>query len=205
MTTISIITLLAIMIVLAAIPSASVALVVTRSVTLGMKNGISVACGILLGDLIFVTLAILGMGVLAETMGSFFVILRYAGGAYLVWLGYSLIRSKGDVNLIRSDASKLSLFASFASGLLLTLGDIKAILFYASLFPAFVDMATLRASDIIGIVVVTIIAVGGVKIFYAYSAQRIAKRFQNQKAQKLTKTTAGCCMMGAGAYIITKA
>ena len=204
MTTISIITLLVTMIVLAAIPSASVALVVTRSLTLGIKNGISVACGIVLGDLIFVTLAILGMGVLAETMGSFFVILRYLGGAYLVWLGYSIVRSKGEVNLIRSDTSKLSLFASFASGLLLTLGDIKAILFYASLFPAFLDMATLRASDIVGIVVVTIIAVGGVKIFYAYSAQRLARRFKNKKAQKLIKTSAGCCMIGAGAYIITK-
>lgn len=193
------------MVVLAAIPSASVALVVTRSATLGIQNGILVACGIVLGDLIFVALSILGMGFLAETMGSFFVILRYVGGAYLIWLGFSLLRSNGKVNLIQSDTSKLSLLASFASGLLLTLGDIKAILFYASLFPAFIDMSNLRVSNIVAIVVVTIIAVGGVKVFYAYSAQRIAKRFQNQKAQKLTKSTAGCCMVGAGVYIITKA
>lgn len=193
------------MVVLAAIPSASVALVVTRSATLGIQNGILVACGIVLGDLIFVALSILGMGYLAETMGSFFVILRYVGGAYLIWLGFSLLRSNGKVNLIQSDTSKLSLLASFASGLLLTLGDIKAILFYASLFPAFIDMSNLRVSNIVAIVVVTIIAVGGVKVFYAYSAQRIAKRFQNQKAQKLTKSTAGCCMIGAGVYIITKA
>ncbi|MDA3834918.1 MAG: LysE family translocator [Spirochaetales bacterium] len=205
MTTISIITLLATMVVLAAIPSASVALVVTRSVTLGIRNGISVACGIVLGDLIFVALAILGMSFLAETMGSFFVILRYIGGAYLVWIGFNLVRSNGRVNLIRSDASKLSLLASFVSGLLLTLGDIKAILFYASLFPAFVNMSSLRVRDIVGIVAVTIIAVGGVKIFYAYSAQGIANRFQNRKAQKLTQTTAGYCMVGAGAYIIIKA
>ena len=96
------------MVVLAAIPSASVALIVTRSATLGIKNGILVACGIVLGDLIFVALAILGMSFLAETMGSFFVIFRYVGGAYLVWLGFSLIRSNEKVNLIQSDASKLS-------------------------------------------------------------------------------------------------
>jgi threonine/homoserine/homoserine lactone efflux protein len=69
MTATSIISLLVTMLILAAIPSASVALVVTRSATLGIKNGISVACGIVLGDLIFVALAILGMSVLAETMG----------------------------------------------------------------------------------------------------------------------------------------
>ncbi|GAB5561516.1 MAG: LysE family translocator [Synoicihabitans sp.] len=205
MTLISIITLLATMVVLAAIPSASVALVVTRSVTYGVRNGISVACGIVMGDLVFVALAILGMGFLAETMGSFFVVLRYVAGAYLIWLGVTIIRSKDKVNLTQPDVSKLSLLASFVSGLLLTLGDIKAILFYASLFPAFVDMTNLRASEVVGIVVVTIVAVGGVKIFYALSAQQIAQRFQNPKAQKLTKSTAGCCMVGAGAYIITKA
>jgi len=204
MTILSIITLLITLVVLAAIPSASVALVVTRSVTHGIRNGILVACGIVLGDLIFVALAILGMSVLAETMGSFFVILRYLGGAYLIWLGIGLVRSRGTVNLVSPDRSKLSLLASFVSGFLLTLGDIKAILFYASLFPAFVDMSSLRVSDIVGIVAVTILAVGSVKILYACSAQRIAQRLQSEKAHKLTQTTAGICMLGAGAYVVTK-
>lgn len=204
MTIFSTLSLLLTMIVLAAIPSASVALVVTRSATLGVANGIMVACGVVVGDLIFVALAILGMGFLAEAMGSFFVVLRYAGGAYLIWLGFNLLRSSGEVNLLRPSVSKLSFLASFSSGLFLTLGDIKAILFYASLFPAFVDMSSLRGTDIAGIIVVTILAVGGVKVFYAYAAQRIARRFQNRKAQRLSQATAGCCMIGAGAYIITK-
>jgi len=148
------------MLVLAAIPSASVALVVTRSATLGVTNGIAVALGIILGDLVFVTLAILGMSFLAETMGSFFAVLRYAGGAYLIWLGVTLLRSKQQMELTREYSSKLSLAASFISGLFLTLGDIKAILFYASLFPAFVDMSSLSANDMIGIVIVTILGVG---------------------------------------------
>jgi len=193
------------MLLLAAIPSASVGLVVTRSATLGVTNGISVALGIVLGDLVFVALAILGMSFLAETMGSFFTILRYAGGAYLIWLGVTLLRSKKEMNLSESNSSKLSLAASFMSGLFLTLGDIKAILFYASLFPAFVDMSNLRASEIIAIVIVTIFAVGGVKIFYALAAQKITARFRSRNSQKLARTSAGCCMVGAGTYIITKA
>lgn len=193
------------MLVLAAIPSASVALVVTRSVTLGVTNGIAVALGIVLGDLVFVTLAILGMSFLAETMGAFFAVLKYAGGAYLIWLGVTLLRSKKEMELTREDSSKLSLAASFISGLFLTLGDIKAILFYASLFPAFVDMSSLRTTDIIGIVIVTILGVGGVKIFYALAAQRIATRLRGRKSRKLVRISAGCCMIGAGTYIMTKA
>ena len=193
------------MLVLAAIPSASVALVVTRSATLGVKNGISVALGIVLGDLVFVALAILGMSFLAETMGSFFAVLRYAGGAYLIWLGVTLLRSKREINLIEGSPSKLSLAASFISGLFLTLGDIKAILFYASLFPAFVDMSSLVVSDVIGIVIVTILAVGGVKIFYVFAARRIAARFRHRNSQTLARNSAGCCMIGAGTYVIMKA
>jgi len=192
------------MLVLAAIPSASVALVVTRSATLGVANGISVACGIVLGDLVFVALAILGMGLLAEVMGSFFAVLRYIGGAYLVWLGCKLLRSKNNLDLIQSDSSHWSVLTSFISGLLLTLGDIKAILFYASMFPAYVDMSSLRTGDVAQIVLVTILAVGSVKIFYAYAAQGIVKRVQNRKAQKIVRSAAGGCLVGAGTYVLIK-
>ncbi len=205
MTAISIVTLLATMLILAAIPSASVALVVTRSATLGIANGVMVACGIVLGDLVFVVLAILGMSFLAESMGGFFAILKYIAGGYLLWLGFNLLRTRKKINIVEGDQSKLSLAASFTSGLLLTLGDLKAILFYASLFPAFVDMSTLTVADITGIVLVTIVAVGGVKIFYAFTAQRIVQRFRNRNSQKLARSTAGCCMIGVGTYIIIKA
>ncbi|NJL55429.1 LysE family translocator [bacterium] len=192
------------MLLLAATPSASVVLVITRSVTLGVANGISVACGIVLGDLVFVALAILGMSILAESMGALFVVLRYIGGGYLIWLGFTLLRPKREIDLIKENSSKWSLSASFISGLLLTLGDIKAILFYASLFPAFVDMSNLSIIDIAGIVSITVMAVGGVKVFYAFAARRIAERFRNRQLQNLARSTAGCCMIGAGAYIVTK-
>jgi threonine/homoserine/homoserine lactone efflux protein len=205
MNSLSIIALFGTMVLLAAIPSSSVALVLTRSVTLGVGNGISVALGIVFGDLVFVALAILGMSFLAETMGSFFAFVRYAGGAYLIWLGVTLLRSKKTIHPTETSPSKLSHAASFLSGLLLTLGDVKAILFYASLFPAFVDMDSLSAPDMAGIAVVTILAVGGVKIFYAFAARTIAARFRDRNAQRLARKSAGCCMIGAGTYIIMKA
>lgn len=204
MTTLSIVTLLAMMLLLAAVPSASVGLVIARSATLGVANGIAVACGIVLGDLLFVALGILGMSFLAESLGGLFVILRYIGGAYLIWLGFTLLRARREMGLAKRSPSKLSMAASFTSGLLLTLGDLKAILFYASLLPVFVDMASLTAVDIVWIVAVTIVAVGGVKISYAFAAQHIAERFNNQKSQKLARSAAGCCMIGAGVYIVTK-
>lgn len=48
----------------------------------------------MLGGRVFVAAALLGMRVLAKAMGSLFVVLKYVGGAYLTWLGASLLRSK---------------------------------------------------------------------------------------------------------------
>ncbi len=204
MNLVDIVALFVVMTVLALVPSTSVALVVARSSTAGFLNGGAVSAGIVAGDLVFVFFALLGMTALAEVMGSLFLILEYLAGAYLIWLGIGLLRSKPSPLAESSDRSKSTLFASFLSGLFLTLGDVKAIFFYASLFPAFVDMATLKTSDIAIIVVSTIVSVGGVKLGYAYSAMRVVAFTRGFKAERAVKVTAGGFMVGAGAYLMAK-
>ena len=196
--------LFTIMIVLAAVPSCSVVLVVTRAATLGIRDGAAVAAGIVVGDLTFAALAILGMSALAETMGTFFAIVRYIGAAYLIWLGFSLICSRKSTAVPTANFGGSTMIASFASGLLLTLGDVKAILFYASLFPTFVDMAHLTVLDIVVIFVVTALTVGGVKLIYAFAAQSIISRLHTQRSHRHARNLAGSLMIGTGTYIIAK-
>src|SRR5690606_30490872 len=148
------------------------------------------AAGILLGDLVFAGLAVLGMAALAEVMGSFFLVLRYLAGLYLIWFGVSLLRAKAFL-LFRSEGSVFTLSASFLAGLLVTLGDVKAIFFYASLFPAFVDLGAVQASDIAVIAVITVIAVGGVKLGYAYYARRLLSLIRGVKTQRAVSMAAG--------------
>ncbi len=195
-----------IMAALAIIPSTSVALVVTRSATAGFANGIAVAAGIVLGDLVFVILAILGLSVIAENMAGVFIIIKYIGGTYLLWLGFSLLTSENKNNITANKASQKGGFlSSFIAGVVLTLGDVKAIFFYISLFPAFVDLSKLRIIDVFMVIIITIIAVGGVKIFYAFSAKKVVSISQNLKLEGVAKKTAGAFMVGAGGYLIVKA
>lgn len=205
MSLVEIIALFVVMTILALVPSTSVALVVARSSTAGFLNGSAVAAGIVVGDLVFVFLAVLGMTALAEVMGSLFLIMKYLAGAYLIWFGIGLLKSKQSPPVEASGRSASTLSASFLSGLFLTLGDVKAIFFYASLFPAFVDLATIKTSDITIIVVLTMVAVGGVKLGYAYSATRIASFARGFKAERSVKVTAGGFMVAAGAYLMAKA
>lgn len=194
------------MITLAAIPSASVALVVTRSVSLGVSNGVAVALGIVLGDLVFIFLAILGLSVIAEAMGALFVIIKYISAAYLLWLGYSLLKSKNKPTYSVNE-SKLrgNIVISFLSGVFLTLGDVKAVFFYVSLFPAFIDLTAIKNIDLLIIILITIAAVGGVKITYAIIAKKVMNTSQGMRYQKGVNKLAGGFMIGAGSYMIVKA
>lgn len=200
------ISLFLIMIALAIMPSASVALVVTRSATLGVRNGVAVALGIVLGDIVFIFLAIFGLTVIAETMGAMFAIIKYIGGAYLIWIGISLLKSNKKTTYVVNE-SKLNgnMIVSFMSGFILTLGDVKAILFYASLFPIFINLESIDIFDLTIIVLVTIVSVGGVKIAYAVSAKKVVDMAQGIKLEYAAKKVAGGLLVGTGSYLIVKA
>ena len=196
--------LFTLMALLALVPSSSVALVVARSATVGFKHGAAVALGIVMGDLVFVFLAISGLAVLADVMGGFFLVLKYLAGLYLICLGISLVRTRRSIRIPLGRAAT-SLPASLLSGLLITLGDVKAIFFYASLFPLFVDLTALGAADLLIIVLVTLVAVGGVKLSYACVASRLILLVRGRKPGRAVELTAGGLMLGAGTYLMVKA
>ena len=200
------ITLLGIMVALAIIPSASVTLVVVRSVTLGIANGLAVAAGIVLGDLLYIALALLGLSIIAEAMGSLFMLVKVLGGLYLIWIGYSLF---SESSTMKDTASKInnnhSLATSFIAGLALTLGDIKAIIFYASLLPVFVNLSTIQPLDIATLILITVFSVGGTKAIYAIFANRVAAYVQKSNMEVVTRKTAGTIIMGVGSYLIVRA
>lgn len=194
-----------IMLALATMPSASVALVVSRSATLGFRNGAAVTGGIVVGDLILVGLSIFGMSSLAETMGGFFFIIRCMAGVYLILMGVSLLCSSERVPQTFYDDRPSTIVTSFVSGLLLTFGDLKAIFFYASLFPTLFELRLLTTVDVAIIACITILTVGGAKLIYAHAAQAILSRWNSQNVHRRTRKIAGGLMIGAGAYVIVKA
>lgn len=190
------------MIVLAAIPSVSVLAVSTRSATSGLIHGVFTTIGIVVGDIIFILIAIWGLSLLAETMGSLFFLIKYLGGAYIIFLGIGLCRSKSQ-DVERSEVVKSSLMSSFMTGLLITLGDQKATLFYLGFFPAFLDISKISYFDTLVIITITILSVGGVKLGYAFLADR-AKLLISSKIRKGINTAAGCVMIAVGMFLITK-
>lgn len=191
------------MALLAALPSVSVMAVVARSASFGFVHGAVTALGVVAGDIILILLAIFGLVLLTEALGGMFYLVNYIGGVYLIGLGISVWRSRSG-KPADSRPARSPLSAGFLTGLLITLGDQKAILFYLGFFPAFVDLATLSLLDIALVAGIAVTAVGGVKLAYAYLADWAAALLST-RAGTAVNVIAACVMIAAGVVVIARA
>lgn len=192
-----------VMLVAAAIPSVSVLAVSARAAAHGFAHGASVTLGIVLGDVLFILVAIYGLALLAAALGEHFAWIHYLGGAYLIWLGFGLWRTRSHTGG-RVQDGRASLQSGFLSGLLITLGDQKAILFYLGFFPAFVDLAALTPADVAAIVAVAALAVGAPKLVYAFLADRAGAAAGSGRMARALNRVAAVTLCGVGVWLLVK-
>jgi len=191
------------MIVLAIVPSVSVLAVTARAAAFGFSHGLFTAVGIVVADILFILIAVYGLALIAAMMGDQFRLVQYLGAAYLIWLGISMWRADARTRAADS-VQQSSWLSSFLSGLLITLGDQKAILFYLGFFPAFIDLSTMTPADTLIIVVVAIIGVGGAKLVYALLAARASQLFKNSGALRGINILAAGVMILVGVALLFK-
>ena len=199
----SIFALFSTMVVLAMIPGPSVFAVVARSLSSGFTQGLITVFGIVVGDFIFIILAIYGLSAIAETLGSLFVLVKYLGGAYLIWLGIQLWRARSQFSEL-AEVEESSWLSNFLTGLFITLADHKAIFFYMSFFPAFLDLSQVTIFDVGIVLLLAAIAVGGSKLGYAYLANKARFLFKSSRAKRIINMMAGTVMIATGIFLIVK-
>ena len=203
MSTQSILALFAAMLVLAIIPGPAVFAVVSRSIASGFSHGLFISLGIVAGDFVFILLAIYGLSAMAATLGSLFFVVKYIAGAYLIWLGIGLWRNKPESVEVEA-VDETSWLANFLTGLFITLGNPKAILFYIGFFPAFLELSRISTQDVFTIMIVTVIAIGGVNLMYSYMAHKARILMQSQVAKRRLNITAGSMMIATGTILVVK-
>ncbi len=196
-------TLFSALVLLAVIPGPGIMIVVARTLSHGFKGGAVTTAGIVAGDFVFIGLAIFGLTALSEFMGNVFLVVKYAGAAYLIWLGIKILHSKRqEGNSASPNNRKHS--ANFIAGLLTTLGNPKAILFYASFFPAFLDLASVTLTDVGIIMLITALAVGGVMLVYCYVATKSSSLVNTSSVATYMRVATGSTLIGGGAYIAVR-
>ena len=187
----------------AILPGPGLAAVVSRALGSGPKAGIAVIAGLIVADVIFMGIAIVGLLAIATTMGPLFQFVKYAGAAYLVWRGYRAFVGAERPVTVEARASGV-LWRDLGLGLLVTLGNPKAILFYGALLPAFLDMTKIGFADFLvltGIVVgISALVYGG----YMILAERTRRLMASAKAVKRLEQATGTILIGAGIAVATR-
>ena len=195
------------MFLLSVSPGPGFLMVVARALSGGLKAGLAAIAGLVLGDIVFLVLAILGLSTLAAVMGEFFLVVKILGAAYLVWLGVKTWRSRPSLPAMEAPDAATSQIPHWRSALLgffVTLGNPKVILFYGALLPTFVDMTSLTFADVLLMVAVVIVMLFLVLGVYAFLAARAGRVVKSERALRWVNRATGGLLVGAGVAVATR-
>lgn len=190
--------------VFAAAPGPGVFATVARALASGSAHGAVVALGIVSGDLTYLLVAVYGLAALAQALGGFFSIVQYAGGIYLLWLGTRIWTAPPPDTQALQGVRELSWKDNYLSGLLVTLGNPKAVLFYLGLLPGFVDLNDLSGADVLRLAVVIALILGSVMVAYACAAGQARRLLAGPAAGRIVNRVAGSIMLAAGLALLLK-
>lgn len=185
------------------LPGPGLAVVLSRTLGSGPKAGLAVITGLVVADFIFLGIAFIGLLAIAKTMEPLFQIVKYAGAAYLIWRGYRAIVDAGDPVALAAGASGV-LWRDMGFGLLATLGNPKAILFFGAILPTFVDVTSAAIIDFLilaGIVTGVSYLVYGVCIVLANRTRRL---IASTKAVRRLRQATGTILIGSGIAVAAR-
>ncbi len=188
----------------AAIPGPGVIALVARALGSGFRPTLPMLFGLALGDIVYLAFAVLGLAYVASTFGTVFIVIKYLGAAYLVWMAISFWRAGITTEKVSGEAAGSPLSA-FLAGFMVTLGNPKVIVFYLALLPTFIDLSSVTPVDFMLLIILTFAVLIAVLMPYVGLAGRARHMLQSPKALKVLNRTAATFLAGAAAAIATRA
>jgi threonine/homoserine/homoserine lactone efflux protein len=186
------------------VPGPGVAAVVARALGGGFWGAVPMVVGILAGDLIYLVFAVFGLAAIATWFGPVFIVVRWAGAAYLLYIAWKFWTARPGTEQIGPKAEE-SWTRTFLAGLALTMGNPKTIVFYLALLPTVVPldkpMTALGFTELLLIVIVVLMVIG---LGYAALAAAAREFFRSQKALRRLNRTAGIMMASAAVFVVAR-
>jgi len=183
-------------------PGPAWASVVATSLGRGFRPAAAMAIGVALADVFFVLLAVFGLVLLAKALGALFLIVKFAGAAYLIWLGVKLWRSPPAAPAGPPTSNRA--LGPFLAGFALTLGNPKAIAFYLGFLPAFIDLTAVDGWDVGAIAATAFVVIAPMLSGYAGLAARSRRLFRHEAVRRRMGRIAGSALIGTGAVVATR-
>ncbi len=177
------------------VPGPTVTLIVANSLRHGRRAGMLNVAGTQLGLALTVGVVLLGLASLIAAMGAWFLWVRLAGAAYLIWLGFRLLTASGEIATPRKPRGGF-----FVQGLAVALSNPKTLLFFGAFFPQFMDASRNFALQVL-IMGVTAMAVAAVSdSAYALLASRAGAALSRRRVRLMTRASGGM-LIGGGLWL----
>ncbi|MEO1291419.1 MAG: LysE family translocator [Pseudomonadota bacterium] len=182
------------------IPGPTILLVCSYAVSAGRSVGLWVVLGVGLGDLVAMSLAILGLGALLQSSALVFEILRWVGAAYLVYLGYKLWTAPASLESTEAASPAVSGPVMALHSFVVTVTNPKSILFFIAFVPQFFDPALPALGQ--GMVMVMVATFVGMAmanaLVYVWLAAGLRHRLTRPGSLRLVNRIGGGALVGLG-------
>lgn len=172
-----------------------------RALSGGFHAAWPLALGVVVGDVLWPLLAILGVSWVLSVYGGFLEALRWVAAAMFVTMGVLLWRHADASIATNSRLTRPGMWAGFAAGLAVILGNPKAILFYMGMLPGFFDLSALTAPDIVAICAISFAVPLFGNLVLAASIHRARALLTSARALRRTNRAAGAMLVGIGLLI----
>lgn len=174
---------------------------IARAVSGGFHAAWPLALGVVVGDVFWPLLAIFGLTFLVNMYADFLIVLKYIGALVFVLMGGLLIRHADQALGSDSRLTRPGMLAGFLAGVLVILGNPKAILFYMGILPGFFDLTRVTALDIAVICALSAIVPLTGNLFLALCFNWVRGFLASPAALRRTNVTAGILLILVGFVI----
>lgn len=185
--------------VLAVTPGPGVLYIVTHSVMHGRQQGLLSVLGVAIGNFGNACFAAVGLAVLFTVSSAAFMVVKYVGALYLVYLGIQMLRPSPGTDTASKPATSLPKRVFF-DGLIVALFNPKTAVFFAAFLPQFLDpnLPAIFQSILLGALFVVIAAI--TDCVYALAASTIAPLLRSQSAHRAGRRLGGSIFIGLGIF-----
>ncbi len=184
-------------------PGPAVMLVVAYGLSQGARRSLWASLGILSANGLYFALSATGLGALLVASEVFFVAVKWAGAAYLVYLGLAaMLGQPSPITVSRSAARGASPRAIYLSGLTLQLANPKTLLFFVAILPQFVDPRLPVGAQMAWLAAGSVIPEFFILAGYGFAASRAARLATDPRFARLTDRAAGVLVLAAAAMVL---
>lgn len=181
-------------------PGPDMVIVMRNTLIGGRAGGLKTSLGVLTGNLVHITYCAVGIGWLISQSILAFTVLRYAGAAYLIYLGFMSLRAAGKSVDLRTDTAAASGRTWFAQGFVNNILNPKGTLFYLGVFTMVITPETSVAAALLLVAVMMSVS-ASFWVFFVYTLDSRAVRKTLEQGQRVVNRVFGGLLIFLGVRV----